>query len=293
MKSGTLAIQNLSTSQGSHLKLVNSGLAPYLTHSDWTALTTYRTQADQLQVLGQEACKGQAVAIMLMVQSGQGKPCLSPDSINSAVADFAVVLQALPATACPGAATYPANPNEMGEVWLGKAYLTEKPLGQEPCMAPWLKKALGLHEEQCFAATCLMLLVVCFYKQPYLQSKLPLRNTHGSLAVNNTTRYIGKRSPATPQAAMTFEEELAMLKLKHSQQPQSPAPLHFNPTKRVAAAPCNQVLPWLPPAPSPSTAAVEAEETKPPPETAATEISATEPAENKQSPKQDSFTLQI
>ena len=57
MKSGILdTIQNLSTSQASHLKLVNSGqtvpnLAPYLTHSDWTALTSYVTQTDQLQLL--------------------------------------------------------------------------------------------------------------------------------------------------------------------------------------------------------------------------------------------------
>ena len=163
MKSGILdTIQNLSTSQASHLKLVNSGqtvpnLAPYLTHSDWTALTSYVTQTDQLQLLAKrlramgvqslkEATKGQAVAIMLMVQSGQGKPCLSPDSINAAVGDFTVVFQALPATTCPGAATYPANPDEMGEVWLRKAYPSEKPMGQEPCLAPWLKKALGLHQ---------------------------------------------------------------------------------------------------------------------------------------------------
>ena len=163
MKSGILdTIQNLSTSQASHLKLVNSGqtvpnLAPYLTHSDWTALTSYVTQTDQLQLLAKrlramgveslkEATKGQAVGIMLMVQSGQGKPCLSPDSINAAVGDFTVVFQALPATTCPGAATYPANPDEMGEVWLRKAYPSEKPMGQEPCLAPWLKKALGLHQ---------------------------------------------------------------------------------------------------------------------------------------------------
>ena len=169
MKSGILeTIQNLSTSQGSHLKLVNSGqtvphLPPYLTHSDWTALSTYQTQTDQLQVLAKrmkamgvqslkEATKAQAVAVMLMVQAGQGKPCLSPDSINAAVNDFAVIFQALPPSTCPGAATYPPNPNEMGEVWLRKAYPSEKPLGQEPCMAPWLKKALGLHQEHALQA---------------------------------------------------------------------------------------------------------------------------------------------
>ena len=213
MKSGILdTIQNLSTSQASHLKLVNSGqtvpnLAPYLTHSDWTALTSYVTQTDQLQLLAKrlramgvqslkEATKGQAVAIMLMVQSGQGKPCLSPDSINAAVGDFTVVFQALPATTCPGAATYPANPDEMGEVWLRKAYPSEKPMGQEPCLAPWLKKALGLHQ----VGFC----VLSFLTDTY-DDKVPLRSTHASLSANNGNRCRGKRPPATPQAAITFE----------------------------------------------------------------------------------------
>ena len=77
MKSGILdTIQNLSTSQGSHLKLVNSGqsvpnLAPYLTHSDWTALTTYVTQTDQLQVLAKRL-KGMGVQSLKEGTKAQG-----------------------------------------------------------------------------------------------------------------------------------------------------------------------------------------------------------------------------
>ena len=136
----------------------------------------------------------------------------------------------------------------------------------------------------------------CFcFNHTYLQTKVPLRNTHASLAANKGTRFRGKRPPATPQAAITFEEELEQLKLKHGHQPKSPAPLPLQsfgaPTKTVAAATANQVLPWLPPAPSQPTAAAKAEDTKPPTETAGKETAATDPTKNDQSPKQDSFAL--
>ncbi|CAE7535873.1 unnamed protein product, partial [Symbiodinium sp. CCMP2456] len=79
--------------------------------------------------------------------------------------------------------------------------------------------------------------------------------THASLSANNGNRYRSKRPPATPQAAITFEEELEQLKAKHGQAQQ--AANHAGP----AQPPANQVLPWLPPAASPATA-VTTEDTK-------------------------------
>ena len=86
-----------------------------------------------------ESTKGQAVAIALVVQAAQGKPSLSPESINSAVQDFGTILQSLP-----------NDPREMGQVWLSKAYPGEQPDFKDPCLAPWLKKALGLYNKLCF-----------------------------------------------------------------------------------------------------------------------------------------------
>ena len=89
-----------------------------------------------------ESTKGQAVAIALVVQAAQGKPSLSPESINSAVQDFGTIFQSLPGNNCPGAAKYPNDPREMGQVWLSKAYPGEQPDFKDPCSmaeeGPWL-----------------------------------------------------------------------------------------------------------------------------------------------------------
>ena len=96
--------------------------------------------------------------------------------------------------------------------------------------------------------------VLSFLTDTY-DDKVPLRSTHASLSANNGNRCRGKRPPATPQAAITFEEELEHLKAKHGHAQQ--APNHAGPAK----PPANQVLPWLPLVPSPATA-VTTEDTK-------------------------------
>ena len=93
--------------------------------------------------------------------------------------------------------------------------------------------------------------VLSFLTDTY-DDKVPLRSTHASLSANNGNRCRGKRPPATPQAAITFEEELEHLKAKHGHAQQEPN--HAGPAK----PPANQVLPWLPPPAS----AVTTEDTK-------------------------------
>ncbi|CAE7515104.1 unnamed protein product, partial [Symbiodinium sp. CCMP2592] len=294
-------IQNLSMNTGSQLKLVNTGqsvqrLCPYLTRPDWVALSTLTSQTDQLELLAKrlramglhslkECTKGQAVAIVLMVQASQGKPSLSAAAINSAVQDFGIIFQSLPSSNCPGASRYPDHPSEMGQLWLSKAYGPgDQPDLQDPCLAPFLKK-------------------------------VPLRSTHASLA--GGTRCRSKRPPATPQGStLSFDQELEMLKLRHGIQAQAAtqgtATLQGSQGPTAAAT---AVLPWLSPrsmvqshsqsaasttAPgqvfgqsTASAAALPLPPASPPPEaTTRVEAAPTETTAKEDSAKQDAKTLQ-
>ncbi|CAE7726962.1 unnamed protein product [Symbiodinium sp. CCMP2592] len=296
-------IQNLSMNTGSQLKLVNTGqsvqrLCPYLTRPDWVALSTLTSQTDQLELLAKrlramglhslkECTKGQAVAIVLMVQASQGKPSLSAAAINSAVQDFGIIFQSLPSSNCPGASRYPDHPSEMGQLWLSKAYGPgDQPDLQDPCLAPFLKK-------------------------------VPLRSTHASLA--GGTRCRSKRPPATPQGStLSFDQELEMLKLRHGIQAQAAtqgtATLQGSQGPMCTAA-ATAVLPWLSPrsmvqshsqsaasttAPgqvfgqsTASAAALPLPPASPPPEaTTRVEAAPTETTAKEDSAKQDAKTLQ-
>ncbi|CAE7245453.1 unnamed protein product [Symbiodinium sp. CCMP2592] len=256
-------IQNLSMNTGSQLKLVNTGqsvqrLCPYLTRPDWVALSTLTSQTDQLELLAKrlramglhslkECTKGQAVAIVLMVQASQGKPSLSAAAINSAVQDFGIIFQSLPSSNCPGASRYPDHPSEMGQLWLSKAYGPgDQPDLQDPCLAPFLKKAPWLHNLDLFRVAFVSCMHVdistsssprCLFEAPML---------HWPAAPGAGPSGLQRHLRAPPY----FDQELEMLKLRHGIQAQAAtqgtATLQGSQGPMCTAA-ATAVLPWLSP----------------------------------------------
>lgn len=149
-------LESLSLSSGEAVKVVKAGqvlhnLPAYLNQDDWTKLNAKSTVTDHLEVvskrlaaMGVTSCrentKHQAVSLVLKMQTDQGKPEPSPQTIKTYCHDFKVLHEEHIQGVTPGPRTYPSRPADMGINWLDKAYGQLHPLGLQVSLGPWMAK---------------------------------------------------------------------------------------------------------------------------------------------------------
>lgn len=149
-------LENLSLASGEGIKLVRAGqvvwnLPAYLNQDDWAKLNTKSTVTDHLEVvakrlaqMGVTSCrentKHQAVSLILKLQTDQGRPEPSAQTIKTYCLDFQMLHKELTAGITPGPRVFPSRPQDLGTNWLTQVYGQCHPLGMQVSLAPWMTK---------------------------------------------------------------------------------------------------------------------------------------------------------